>query len=318
MDQENVSRSQSHVSRSTNKVQHNATIHSLPETEATLKRKREDEPKSDTDPKLQEYLGLMQPASKSRTWANEDTGQAEPHKQDALGDVSTQTVPVSHEKEKHDYHGATTKKKKAGRDVDQASPLAIDAPTASATPVVVQDDLFTGTIPPAPGAERAATTDDDWLRSRTSRLLGLVDDDDVRRRDDDGDAGEMRKGGASGTSEEGSGPRPVDVRAQVEADGVQPHGSVANPGSNAVESPTSATNRLFIRNLPYTTTEDDLRHHFERLEYGRIEEVGTLFRQTVFQNFEICQICDEHPIGTSYATHMMSVGYSILVDTLYF
>ena len=35
-----------------------------------------------------------------------------------------------------------------------------------------------------------------------------------------------------------------------------------------------ANGRLFVRNLPYTATEDDLRKHFE--PYGALEEVGIL------------------------------------------
>ncbi|KAL8972942.1 MAG: hypothetical protein Q9197_002554 [Variospora fuerteventurae] len=273
VDQENALRLQNHVSSSANRNQHNVNIQPLGGTEPSPKRKREHEPEPDTDPKLQEYLGLMQPTSKSRTWANEDTRQVESRQGDAAGNYPTPSVSLSQEKEKDDYQRVTRKKTNARRDVDHAPPIPINATIASAIPEIVQADLVTEIMPPALGAERVATTDDDWLRSRTSRLLGLVDDDDVGRHNDDSDAREIQKGEASEILEEGSGPLSVEVGAQSKVDGVRPHGIVAKPESNAVNNPTSDTNRLFVRNLPYTTTEDDLRHHFERLDYGRIEEV---------------------------------------------
>lgn len=122
------------------------------------------------------------------------------------------------------------------------------------------DSEMTGQGPSATGA-----TDDDWLRSRTNRLLDLVDPDDL----------------ASGAVL-----NPVDATTEqdMENDRLSSHSSdevtpgtttdVATSKETATEDAVSAisrTSRLFVRNLPYSATEDDIRETFDK--FGTLQEV---------------------------------------------
>lgn len=116
----------------------------------------------------------------------------------------------------------------------------------------------------------AGATDDEWLRSRTNRLLDLIDPEDLPRptepaveaetvvRDDreDDDVQPSR----DATEEDA--PEEADDNMKG-ADGPETDDAVAT---------ISRTSRLFVRNLPYTTTEEDLHEEFGK--YGTLQEVS--------------------------------------------
>lgn len=107
-------------------------------------------------------------------------------------------------------------------------------------------------------------TDDDWLRSRTNRLLDLVDPDDLPP------AQQSQSNGVPDQSHGTDGNHQEPAEGDVPADTPQP--PVTSSGSS--ESPVEAisrTSRLFVRNLPYTATEEDLQECFEK--FGHVEEV---------------------------------------------
>lgn len=140
----------------------------------------------------------------------------------------------------------------------------------------------------------AEATDDDWLRSRTNRLLDLVDPEDL----------------AAGPAPRTSGEPPTDVAR----DGDDPHSSGEMTHDVAADAPMAdevatdntvdaiyKTSRLFVRNLPFGITEDDMRDAFGK--YGALEEVSDVS----------CLVCafvpclrwrqrryDESQIGTAY------------------
>jgi multiple RNA-binding domain-containing protein 1 len=113
-------------------------------------------------------------------------------------------------------------------------------------------------------------TDDDWLRSRTSRLLDLVDVNDlpVVVPTQNIPALAMSSSAISALI-----PEPA-VQVEDDFEGFSDHGEAEETTADIVD-PTieaiKASGRLFVRNLPYTATEDDLRKHFEK--YGAVEEV---------------------------------------------
>lgn len=128
--------------------------------------------------------------------------------------------------------------------------------------------------PSAPAGSKDAT-DDEWLRSRTSRVLDLLDDDEpppprppapAQGENDQGGDAEM-----TGTEEA----RDPAIESQPES--VKHDESAATPQHEEEKSETPdvemirKTARLFVRNLPYSATEDDLSGHFSR--YGHVEEV---------------------------------------------
>jgi multiple RNA-binding domain-containing protein 1 len=115
--------------------------------------------------------------------------------------------------------------------------------------------------------EEKPMTDLEWLRSRTSRTFGLVSDSeesDTEEKndekhecsDDEGDGGNQ-------------GPTPATPPATEPSD-IEEEQPVA-PKTSAAETKILKTGRLFVRNLVYGITEDDLRVVFS--PFGQIEEV---------------------------------------------
>ena len=119
----------------------------------------------------------------------------------------------------------------------------------------------------------AQTSDADWARSRTSRLLGLLDDDeDVPRQVSNDDTAVSSPSDAISVPSKG---KRHDVK---EANSI-PTPPSDNADSDEVASPTAVTDvekvrstmRLFVRNLPYDVKADELEAEFE--QYGDLEEV---------------------------------------------
>lgn len=214
------------------------------------KRKRDDVDES--DPKLKEFLDIMQPASKVKTWKAQTEDDEPPTKMQAI------EIP---EGESDGEYEAVPKKSRRNTPPQAAVPQEKPAPVIEAEPEQMDVDRIDNTAPSA--------TDEDWLRSRTNRLLDLMDPEEI---------------GATGT---GAVPietaEPTIVVAEAEApEPILQDEPVPEPEDEAEEEkpdPTiekiKATGRLFVRNLPYSASEDDLRGHFA--PFGSLEEVCNLF-----------------------------------------
>lgn len=189
----------------------------------------------------------MLPASKSKNWATQamDDSMNEPPSK-----ILALEVP---EGESDGEYEAVPKKSR-----QESSPKTI-VPTTTAAPesAAIDEVMANSTAPDA--------TDDDWLRGRTNRLLDLMDPDDIP------------------ASTSGMPSADVDSMAETMADPLEPMDAETTPiaeqhdEESHVEKPDpiieamQSNGRLFVRNLPYTATEDDLRKHFE--PYGALEEV---------------------------------------------
>ena len=110
----------------------------------------------------------------------------------------------------------------------------------------------------------SSTTDLDWLRARTSRTLDLESDSE----NSDNEANPPSEGQnlSSGNESEPEGKNEVSVPAST----TQPPESPSH-NLSAAESKILKTGRLFVRNLVYGVTEEDLRDVFS--PHGPIEEV---------------------------------------------
>ncbi|CAO1605453.1 Multiple RNA-binding domain-containing protein 1 [Xanthoria calcicola] len=239
-----------------------------------LKRKRDDKSTLEEHPKLKEFLEVMQPSSKSRTWANE----IKDIKGDTLGQ---QDITVNEEVDGHglvtspndaEYQEVPHKHKKPRDNINEAS----QSPEQQSPFDAVQEDTESSPAPkiapPAGDPEATTITDNDWLRSRTSRLLGLVDD--VGPAFEDTHTSERRsKGEASGGDRRRSNSETSDAGMQVDAGLVEQADTEARPAELETNTTATATGRLFVRNLPYAVTDQQLRHHFEQLGLGKLEEV---------------------------------------------
>jgi multiple RNA-binding domain-containing protein 1 len=118
-------------------------------------------------------------------------------------------------------------------------------------------------------SQEMPVTDLDWLRARTSRTLGLVSDSD----DSDNEDSKEFDDDTSMASEDDV-PQPTKQEATPTPPPAADPLDTEEPASSLsiAESKILKTGRLFIRNLVYGVTEDDLRNIFS--SYGQIEEVS--------------------------------------------
>ena len=255
-------------------------------SERTLKR-RLDVPEtavSETDPKLQEFLEVMQPSSKSKTWTNEDAVR------DNVGRLSHLPTIIPSDEEgqsDHEYEPVPKKRKKTA---EPKKAEAVPAPIKSN--VVFEPQIVAEESSVLPQQVDTATSDADWLRSRTSRLLGLVADEDSVTFTATSNEDNRQKTDKSCVSMQKEQSPTAD--ASVQTDGEPPIEAPATTNVSTLETPeeSSASGRLFVRNLPYSVAEDELRAHF--VPYGDLEEVG-LGLSLIVLYIAVLWSCDEHP-----------------------
>src|SRR5690606_23248862 len=126
-------------------------------------------------------------------------------------------------------------------------------------------------------------SDADWLRAKTSRLLALAEEDESLlnqlEKPSGGQEANLRPAGQDFVMED---PKQTNRQASPEkAMEKQEAREDAQPSEHDVAIQTiSETGRLFVRNLAYTATEDDLRGHFA--PYGTLKEVISSFPVVLF------------------------------------
>ena len=218
----------------------------------------------------------MQPQSKPKTLAKqmEDDSMMEPP-------TKVQAMEIPEGESDGEYETVPKKSRKKSPPVPRV-PAVVEQPVLPTEPVpdVVAD-------PVEPNA-----TDDDWLRSRTNRLLDLMDPDDM-----------VRPGIGALTSEivEPVAETSMDIDEPANADDIpaeetfeQEEQEKPNPVIEAIKT----KGRLFVRNLPYSASEDDLRQHFE--PFGLLDEVRISLSLVSFSFRFMMNI----QIGTAYASSM--------------
>lgn len=257
------------------------------EKDDNKKRKREE--LDESDPKLREYLQVFQPSKKS--YANEmvDVMEAAAAKEqkklleDGESDDEYEAIPPR--PEKRQMREAPKEDQRPAEplpDKDEAMPDAapIPGPTRDAT----QKEASPAAV------NNAATSDDDWLRSRTNRLLDLMDDDEVLQPPAQQDSGETVRSTPAvnheGPADDSEKPKPeTDAGAGAE-DAPAPSGKKAEKDEDETLATIKRTSRLFVRNLAYSVNEDDLRTHFE--QFGELQEVSEqnlLFSYSAIQRY---------------------------------
>lgn len=205
-----------------------------------LKRKLRDAENNTSDPKLKEFLNVMQATAKTKTWQNEAN-------EDEQQIVSK--VPDDAESSDDDMQVIESKRtKKPRHDV----PASDEKDEQQLQPVQDAESQFNGV---SKGKE---SDDKDWLRSKTSKLL---DDDELLQ--EDNAPREEPQSKSDVEMEDHAGPIEVDGSdaVDVEDDGEQDENV----------SKIKEHGRLYLRNLPFKISEDELREHFEG--YGALQEV---------------------------------------------
>lgn len=225
--------------------------------ETSLKRKHNQI--DEADPKLKEFLEVMQPPSKTKRWISDEVSrQSEPPTKmqaielpDGDSDGEYQAVPKS-------AQAKPTLRKLAAIDGNDT----VVVPDSSVLPEQEPVPFIEATLPePAPDA-----TDDDWLRSRTNRLLDLEPmTTAVMPITKEATHADDRVDRHQSASFEDLG----QETANADAAGSETHDN-EDTLDQTMET-IRASGRIFVRNLPYSATEDDLRKHFET--FGTLEEV---------------------------------------------
>ncbi|KAJ4357591.1 Multiple RNA-binding domain-containing protein 1 [Didymosphaeria variabile] len=226
-----------------------------PPKENHLKRKREE---VEQDQKLKEFLDAMQPPSKQKAWANEEA-QMESSSAPAA-EPAEEAVAVPEGESDDEYQVLSKKPKTAQRIPSPEAESAVGTElTVHATNVAQTNEDASEELPDAPADEAGPVSDADWLRSRTNRVLDLVEDDDENP--------------APPTANK----QEVEMREELpEAEAAQLGVALAEEAQEEDAAPSEEgkvrqTGRLFLRNLHYDVNEDDIREQFSK--FGTIEEV---------------------------------------------
>ncbi|RFU34326.1 hypothetical protein B7463_g2026, partial [Scytalidium lignicola] len=224
----------------------------------STKRKRDEV--EDADFKLKEFLKVMQPASKQNNWTAADATDSI---EEPPSKIQAMEMPEGLSDDEYEVVPKKSRNKSPPR-----TTISEPVPVPLAVSQAIEE---------TPGSEAAVpelprvlvdASDDDWLRSRTNRLLDLVDPEDIP---------------AANTAT-----LPVNVvvedtpkddeppAAQEDVKGSNDEGDrVSQPetkdDTDVIIEKIRGNGRLFVRNLPYSATEDDLREHFS--PFGSLEEV---------------------------------------------
>jgi multiple RNA-binding domain-containing protein 1 len=233
-----------------------------------LKRKRDEDQKKEDDPKLKEFVDAMKPKSKKKAWESEQ----QPLQADTV-DTGSMRAQVEAERSDEEYEHIPKKTKRQTTTSQTVDENPEQGQEAQSQPSKSEEHEQTLEVTEASQEEQPAVSDSEWARSRTSRLLGLLDDeeeDEAARRqgrstpeqlDDDVEPEKGVLKDQSDMDPESSIPTPPSDEPD------DTHVSATDPNVEAVR----ASMRLFVRNLPYATSEQDLEIEFE--SFGNLEEV---------------------------------------------
>lgn len=225
----------------------------------------------------------MQPASKTKNWNPETLA-------DDIEEPPTkvQAIELPDGESDGEYEAVPKKTRR------KSPPIATPSITKDVVTEEVQAPAETVVEPIEPSA-----TDDDWLRSRTNRLMDLMEPEEIA----------ASSGAPAATNVDKTKNRDVDMTLQeaMVEEPVQNNDELSFEGFEDDEKPDpiveaiKLNGRLFVRNLPYSATESDLREHFAK--YGSLEEVSR------FLIILLPWFYDEYPDRDSlYFKYMMTPG----------
>lgn len=233
--------------------------------ENLLKRKRDGEAQEKQDAKLKEFLEVMKPKSKRKA-GEAGNLQATAGALEAVKDESTAVVVDGESDDEYEQVPKNTKRQKSA---SAKEPVVEKVPKEAQSPNALQDE--SNKLGDAPlGSTTVAMTDADWARSRTSRLLGLLDDEEEEaaqalhpnQPDESSDEHTTEENGIS-VDPEATPPPALPTPPLENAESV-------NVDQDLESVRTSM--RLFLRNLPYDVRREELEAEFS--SFGNLEEVS--------------------------------------------
>lgn len=210
----------------------------------------------------------MQHPSKTKTWANDDI----PRPAEEQG-----PVPEQPETEPSQDFTASQRKKAKVDGLAEVSHAPKDQEKAQPEPMVIDqsgDKESTENEQDASEQQAEPVSDSDWLRSKTSRLLGLLDEDEQA----DFDAKPEEPAASPVKARVEQRPAPIEDSALEDTEMAEAEEQAEEYDPNVELVRNSA--RLFVRNLPYDTTETDLEPTFS--PFGKVDEVSFSFSFSFF------------------------------------
>ena len=224
--------------------------------------------------KFEEYLGVMQPPNKANRLANERnattqkttvTRTIDADQKFKEGRSDEECITAQDAKHPRILFGSPAH---AARGRDLSVPLPREPSHADFhTLETAQGEKITDQLKPA-------ASDEEWRRSRTARTLDLV----VYGGDDG--AVSISATPTSPANSRSSVPPPEHAmvkwtsNASVQTDTGHLCKVQVENDLLGQDKENSHTRRLFVRNLPYSITEDEIRRVFECRNHGMIEEVS--------------------------------------------
>ncbi|ODV89376.1 hypothetical protein CANCADRAFT_4003 [Tortispora caseinolytica NRRL Y-17796] len=187
------------------------------------------------DPKFQEYLEAMKPAKSSRTWANDDFFEPEQTEQ-TDHTVSVDADPSAEESDPEEFHVVSKEADKNDSD-DPSEPEQFSGFEDGAED---HDNI----------AQDETVSDEQWLISRQKRIPeteAILTTEPPAEKDNHKDEPEPTK-----TSQEETAESPEEEQEDAFIEKIR------------------SSKRLFLRNLAYSVTEEDLKNQFSK--FGPLEE----------------------------------------------
>jgi multiple RNA-binding domain-containing protein 1 len=202
----------------------------------------------------------MQPRSKTNVWANEEA-QIDHGSAPAVQAPADLVIEAGESDDEYQVIAKKTKTTEHKPSIE-AEPV-VDIPMEEPKEDAEHNGEDAAEVKKdAPSGEQGPVSDADWLRSRTNRVLDFVADDD-----DD-----PPPPSAPATA-------PKKIQEMSDAPEADTQLETANEVAEEKEKATvyaedekiRETGRLYLRNLSYDITEEDLREHFSK--HGSLEEV---------------------------------------------
>jgi multiple RNA-binding domain-containing protein 1 len=210
------------------------------------------------------------------------------------------------EDESDDEYQVISKKPKIAE--EPAAVAANPQPTAAeASATELQVEVADGgdameDVQGAPAVEQGPVSDADWLRLRTNRVLELVEDDEAPSNATVATVPQETAPQTHVTA--ASSPGVVEAQPELQPQAEEQPDNAAAPDE---EDKIRETGRLYLRNLHYEVTEDEIKEQFSK--HGALEEVSNdpslLLPAHAMMNIKI---------GTTDASALEVTLESILVD----
>eukprot|EP00903_Cladosiphon_okamuranus_P014644 g13579.t1 len=219
----------------------------------------------------EEFMTALKKRSDARFWDNDDV---------LLGNSEDAAADAANGRENGNDDGDGSSEGSSSAEDDRSNQDDASGPEGDEE---VGEDGATGSIHGSKGKRKAGGVSDmDWLRSKVGKGGGggkatPVEDGESESESEEDDEGSEEASDAS----EGESAKGGKKRAKESSSFREEGGSAKQDGQNAggggesedgdEEESGLPVGRLFVRNLPYTCTEDDLRELFE--SFGMLSEV---------------------------------------------